>query len=311
MNSMWRRWYTTSSSSDDLLEGRRTDDEEQQHGDCDENDSLPRSVHLGLSIDSESYDNSDTSSLSDLDEGMPLWAKSPSRSKCQSFDTEELKYEQDQTPAEVPKNPLQLESLPTNLQISMPPQASRLVQRSNSLKRPSNTILPTHGQIWKDDEDLDCKLDDFNTTQRIVSQQRLLRFFFAVLAIGFMAVVSKDQPLNVQAWWDRQEGGATPRPNFPSFSARAPPQLPNVGFGNTMSQRSLAFARPQASLPVFPSPPEDDELASEFSNSSPFVSFLGGCAFVAILLETGWKSYQKSKLQKRKWARSVRRLYKS
>ncbi|CAJ1949237.1 unnamed protein product [Cylindrotheca closterium] len=333
MTSMWQRWTTTPSSSDDfLLEEGAAAEERDEH---DEHDDLPKQVHVGLSIDSSH--KSETSSLSDFEEGMPLWARdnTPPRSNLRTLNGGEDGNNiddddddgQDEPPNHRPHVPLNLEIDPIGFQIPIPqrwpisldsPHTSTLTQRSKTSTIPcSLPTLPMNGsQLRGPDDDAVAKMDPFQMqNKKAVSGKKLMRMVFAVLAIGLMAVSVHQQRALPELWWEREQGGAKlRRHNLPTFTTqqrKAQPQLATFDTNNhQVPQRrsNLAFARASSQLPVFETQ-SDDELFTDISNSSPFVSFLGGCAFVAILLETGWKGYQKSKLQ-RNQTQAIRRLYK-
>jgi len=337
MTSMWQRW-TSPSSSDEFVP--LEDDDAADYNDVL---PLPKQVHVGLSIDSSH--ESETSSLSDFEEGMPVWAKdnTPPRHNLRTFhnclegdgnDDDEDHCHQDEPPKDRPHTPLNHleednEEDPIGFQIPVPipqrhlfsqqdsPHTSTLTQRSkNSSHIPSLPVLPmTSSQLrWRDDEI--AKLDPFQqqSHKQTLRPQKLMRIFCTVLAIGLMGV-SVHQQLDAELWWDRQGGNLLQ--NLPSFETLPPQQpqqqaklqLATFDTNNHQVRSNLAFARASSKLPVFGQ--SDDELDSDISNSSPFVSFLGGCAFVAILLETGWKGYQKSKIQQpRGQSQAVRRLYK-
>jgi len=329
MTSMWQRW-TTPCSSDDFLPAA-----EEGGADCsDTDDSLPKQVHVGLSIDSYSH-KSETSSLSDFEEGMPLWARDNTPPRCNlrtlnsgqedNCNDDDDNDCQDEPPNDRPHTPLNLEEDPIGFQLPIPrrcpisldcsPHTSTLTQRSkNSHISVALPVLPmNNSQLrWRDDEIV--KMDPFQlhngTTKKISSLQKMMRMFCAVLAIGLMAV-SVHQHLDPDLWWERQGGKL--RPDLPTFETQKALRLAtfdDTNNNNKVPQRrsNLAFARASSQLPVFETQ-SDDEPLTDISNSSPFVSFLGGCAFVAILLETGWKGYQKSKVQRGK-SQAVRRLYK-
>ncbi|KAL3928090.1 MAG: hypothetical protein SGBAC_012798 [Bacillariaceae sp.] len=342
MTSMWQRW-TTPSSSDEFVPL-----EDEDAADYSNVLPLPKQVHVGLCIDSCSH-KSETSSLSDFEEGMPVWAKdnTPPRNHVRTFhsnsleddgnidddddEEEEEDCHQDEPPKDRPHTPLNHHldndngDDPIGFQIPIPqrhrfaqqdsPHISTLTQRS---KNSSPVVLPmilpmTSSQLrWRDD------FQQQSHSKQTLRPQRLLRIFCTVLAVGFIGA-SVHQQLDSELWWDRQGGNL--RQNLPSFEQTRPQQhqqqqkqaklqLATFDTNNHQVRSNLAFARASSKLPVFGE--SDDELVSDISNSSPFVSFLGGCAFVAILLETGWKGYQKSKIQQpqRGQSQAVRRLYK-
>ena len=279
----------------------------EEGGDGDNDDSLPRQVHVGLSIDSSVQ--TETSSLSDFEEGMPLWAKSPPRSSNDLQDGGphlplNLENDNNHDDNDAPMEELQI-PMPQRMHISLDnggtPQT--LTQRSKGGGQ-AVVSLPIIPMVRREDN---CGKDPFPLQQHARRGQKLMRLFCAVLALGLMAVSL--HPLEYSSWESPDD-----RPDLPTFETQSIPQLATNGNRNLKVRRSsVAFARASSELPVFPSAAanDDDEVFPQISNSSPLVSFLGGCAFVAILVETGWKGYQKSKMAPRKGqTQAIRRLYK-
>jgi hypothetical protein len=263
------------------------------------NNSPPRKVHVGLSIDSDSCRDSETSSLSDFEEGMPLWAK-------------------DTPPRLLIPNTATQMSTPIGFQIRMPKRGAAL-----SLDTTHETL--TQRTFLKPNLSLPIlNLNDYREIEGVRLQQRqpqegyilessslrttkfpqrLLKLFFALMAMGMVAA-SVNQQLYTEIMNEipaDTPAAASSQPNFPNYhllqqqQPNQPQSFASVP-SNQQRRSNLALARSQEKLPVFGQVGAEDRELQQDSPSDSWISWLGGCAFCLVLLETGWKGYRQSRL---------------
>lgn len=310
MTSIWSRWNRPSTNA------RNTTNDHCSHGGGDSGcssikqneDSPPRKIHVGLSIDSDSTsDKSETSSLSDFEDGMPLWAR--------------------HTPPRVLIPP---PTTPIGFQLRLPKRGAALslnttdetrTQRTTFFK--SNLSLPIlnndhhpharHGGVrlqQRNNMEHSSNIEDSSLPfplRTTIKSPRLLKLFFALMAMGMLAA-SFNQKLYSEIMMNEPPttDPATTHPNFPNFHLQQQPQSSSPSKQQQQQQQrrsNLALARSQESLPVFGNMNETE------STSDSWISWLGGCAFCLVLLETGWKGYRQSRLsQQQEAAAAARRL---
>jgi hypothetical protein len=260
--------------------------------------SPPRKVHVGLSIDSDSSRDSETSSLSDFEEGMPLWAK--------------------ETPPRLlmPNTATQM-STPIGFQIRMPKRGAALsldathetLTQRTSIK--PNLSLPILND-YRDTEGVWLKqrqpqeeyiLESSSLLRTTKFPRRLLKLFFGLMAMGMVAA-SVNQQLYTEIMNETPEdipaAAASTQPIFPNYYMQQQPKQPQSfasGPSTNQQRRSnLALARSQESLPVFGQVVGENRVLEQESPSDSWISWLGGCAFCLVLLETGWKGYRQSRV---------------
>lgn len=261
--------------------------------DEDSSSSIDAAIHLGLSIDSDSNEGSEASSLCDFEEGMPLWVKhTPQRST----------------------NGEQHPSTPIGFQIQLPRRGATL---SLDAQHDVNTL--TQRASLKTNLSLPL-LNDFQERVYLLQQrrppsrsehgeplvhknngmQRWAKLFLAVMAMGLvMASVNQQAYLGIL----NDSALSNSAPDFPAYNlpqysqnSKQRQTLSSNQSGSNRVRSNVALARAQESLPVFQGFADAGIPNQTESTSDSLVSWLGGCAFVIILIETGWKGYKQSRL---------------
>jgi hypothetical protein len=269
MASLFHEWPTAPFRNDS--KGPQTHNDE-----TDESPPLPRGIHVGLSIDSDSShrermednDAGSMSELSDLEEGMPLWiiVKPPRHL---------LLPHQDESSAE------------NKLSMSLDARTS-LTHRS----RPNCPHSLSFPLLSKEDSHTQRLIPpDWNSLDNSTIQRRRPWKYIITMAIS-MVVVAYSQS------YHQESSFQSLRSEFPTFSQTTQLQLPTVmssSLQTPIQRRSnIALARSQEERPVFGLTLEETFEQKNYL----WISWLGGCAFCLILLETGYKVYNVARRQK-------------
>eukprot|EP00980_Cylindrotheca_fusiformis_P005488 scaffold1169_cov120-Cylindrotheca_fusiformis.AAC.38 len=279
MTSLWGLWHSNSDSKDTATRTK---------------DDGPR--HLGLSIDSDSSSSgngSEVSSLSDFEDGMPLWAaksaipqtpvgfhvRLPNRGAALSLDTKLTQR------SSLLKNNLSLPLLDDFRNNSSKSRVGVRLQRRTTSQEPNE-----HSSSLIDSD-----------RGRIQVPRRLWKYFFMILATGFIgASINQQLYTNASVYDPTSTPENDQTPNFPSFSLQPPP-LQSLSYQQnqqppSIRRSNLALARSKRSMPIFEAA-EPSVVVNSYSTTAAeqddsWISWLGGFAFFLVLLETGWKGYR-------------------